>query len=123
MPASQPLCSQKAVDCFLTPASPRVLDGVSGGKETQGWRDLSLARGQQLCAHLPGVASLSAPGGTGMICPCCLGKRLVLIVRLEEGASLRDQAATSTYEQECPECHGFGIVHCCDGLTACAASG
>jgi hypothetical protein len=36
-----------------------------------------------------------------MICPCCLGKRLVLIVRLDEGASLCDQAAASAYEQEC----------------------
>ena len=55
-----------------------------------------------------------------MICPRCLGKCLVLIVRLDDGASLVDQAPTTAYEQECPECRGFGIVHCCDGLTACA---
>ena len=67
-----------------------------------------------------GPLSLPALGRTGMICPRCLGKRLVLIVRLDDGASLVDQAATTAYEQECPECHRFGVVHCCDGLTACA---
>jgi hypothetical protein len=36
-----------------------------------------------------------------MLCPCCNGKHWVV----KDGRL-----------QPCPECGGFGEVHCCDGL-------
>jgi hypothetical protein len=37
-----------------------------------------------------------------MLCPVCYGRHFVLV----EGRQV-----------PCPECQGFGELHCCDGLT------
>lgn len=53
-----------------------------------------------------------------MICPRCDGKGLIKKQEIDLGHGTWITRAWLTRPEPCPECHGSGIVSCCDAAGA-----